>query len=182
MSGIIWTVLIVLAIAIGGLLMIAAGKPDTFTVRRSIHIKAPQEKVFGMINDLIAWKSWSPWQNKDPGMRQTISPNSAGIDASQEWEGNSKVGTGRMTITDSVPHDRVTFRLDFLKPFKATNMAGFVLREEAEGTEVIWTMNGPAPLISKIMDTLMNMDKMIGRDFEQGLANLKALSERPVGV
>ncbi len=178
MPGIIWTVLIVAMIAIGALLMIAAGKPDTFTVRRSIHIKAPRDKVFGMINDLAAWKSWSPWQNKDPGMRQTISPNSAGVGAYQEWQGNSKVGTGRMAITDSVAHERITFRLDFLKPFKATNMAGFVLREEADGTEVIWTMNGPAPLISKIMDTLMNMDKMIGKDFEQGLANLKAVSER----
>lgn len=177
MSGIIWTVLIIAVVAIGAILMIAAGKPDTFTVRRSIHIKAPREKVFALINDLVAWKSWSPWQNKDPAMRQTISPNSAGIGASQEWEGNSKVGTGRMAITDSVPHERITFRLDFLKPFKATNMAGFVLREEADGTEVIWTMNGPAPLVSKIMDTLMNMDKMIGRDFEEGLNKLKTLVE-----
>ena len=177
MSGLIWTVLVIAAVAIGALLVIAVGKPDTFTVRRSIHIKAPQEKVFGMINDMVAWKSWSPWQTKDPGMRQTISPNSAGVGASQEWDGNSKVGTGRMTITDSVPHDRITLRLDFLKPFKATNMAGFVLREDAQGTEVIWTITGPAPLISKIMDTLMNMDRMIGRDFEQGLANLKAISE-----
>ncbi len=96
MSGIIWTVLIIAVVAIGAILMIAAGKPDTFTVRRSIHIKAPREKVFALINDLVAWKSWSPWQNKDPAMRQTISPNSAGIGASQEWEGNSKVGTGRM--------------------------------------------------------------------------------------
>jgi uncharacterized protein YndB with AHSA1/START domain len=162
--------------------MMAAGKPDTFTVRRSIHIKAPQEKVFGMIDDLVAWKSWSPWQSKDPAMRQTFSPNSVGVGASQEWEGNSKVGAGRMAITDSVPHDRITLRLDFLKPFKATNMAGFVLRQDADGTEVIWTMNGPAPLITKIMDTLMSMDKMIGRDFEQGLANLKALSERSTEV
>ncbi len=178
MSGILWTVLIIVAVAVGALLVIAAGKPDTFTVRRAIHIKAPQEKVFALINDLVAWKSWSPWQEKDPAMHQTISPNSAGVGAFQEWRGNSKVGTGRMAITDSVPHDRITLRLDFLKPFKATNIAGFVLRQDAEGTEVIWTMNGPAPLISKIMDTLMNMDRMIGRDFEQGLANLKAVSER----
>jgi uncharacterized protein YndB with AHSA1/START domain len=177
MSGILWTVLIIVAAAAGALLLIAAGKPDTFTVRRSIHIKAPRDKVFGQINDIAAWKSWSPWQGKDPAMRQTISADSVGVGAYQEWEGNSKVGTGRMAITDSVPHERITFRLDFLKPFKATNMAGFVLREEAEGTEVIWTMNGPAPLISKIMDTLMNMDKMIGRDFEQGLQKLKTLVE-----
>jgi uncharacterized protein YndB with AHSA1/START domain len=178
MSGIVWTVLVIVAVAIVAVLVIAAGKPDTLTVRRSTHINASQEKVFGLINDLVAWKSWSPWQNKDPDMRQTISPNSVGVGAFQEWEGNSKVGTGRMAITDSVPYERITFRLDFLKPFKATNMAGFVLRADATGTEVIWTMTGPAPLISKIMDTIMNMDKMIGKDFERGLADLKAISER----
>ncbi len=177
MSGMIWTILVVAAGAAGVLLVMAVGKPDTFTVRRALHINASSEKIFPLINDLAAWKSWSPWQEKDPAMRQTISPVSVGEGAFQEWDGNSKVGTGRMVITDSVPHERVTMRLDFFKPFKATNMAGFILREDASGTEVIWTMTGPAPLMSKIMDILMNMDRMIGRDFEQGLANLKRLSE-----
>ena len=178
MPGILTSILILLACALAVLLAMAASKPNTFRVERSIHIRASRDTIFSEINDLARWNAWSPWAKKDPAMKQTISAVSAGTGAWQAWEGNSQVGSGRMEITESVHPARVAIKLNFLKPFKAENTGLLHLKEDGDSTQVIWSMEGPAPLISKVMDTLFNMDKMIGRDFEAGLANLKGLTER----
>jgi uncharacterized protein YndB with AHSA1/START domain len=157
-------------------LLLAWRKPDTFRVERSIAIDAPAEKVFPFINDLALWDRWSPWAGKDPNMKTTLSAPAAGVGAYQEWDGDRNVGSGRMEITASEPTRRVVYALTFLKPFKATNQAVFAIEGEGPVT-VRWTMTGPAPLMSKVMDLLMNMDRMIGKDFEQGLAKLKQLAE-----
>ena len=171
-------ILVLLALAIGGLLLLASRKPDTFSVERRIGINAPGSVVFDQINTLKAWEAWSPWLKKDPAMRQTYSGPDAGVGASHAWEGNGQVGSGAMTITGSIPDQKIVMRLDFLKPFKATNFAEFTLQSDGSGTTiVIWAMTGQAKLITKVMDVLMNMDKMIGRDFEAGLASLKAVCE-----
>ncbi|MFM9975928.1 MAG: SRPBCC family protein [Beijerinckiaceae bacterium] len=152
-------------------------KPDRFLIARKIRINAPREKVFPLINTIQRWTEWSPWQTKDPAIQQTLGPITEGIGAYQEWKGNNKVGEGRMEIVESAALSRIVYRLDFLRPMKAQNRAVFTLTDTGGATEVTWEMDGPSPLLSKIMDTLMNMDKMIGRDFENGLANLKKLSE-----
>lgn len=175
---IIGVILVLLAIAVGGLLVIASKKPDIFRVERRASINAPAAVIFAEINTIRAWEAWSPWQKKDPAMRQVYSGPAAGVGAAQAWEGNGQVGKGMMMISESVPDQKVVFRLDFEKPFKANNIAEFTLQSEGNGTTVvIWGMHGPAPLLSKVMDVLMNMDKMCGRDFDAGLANLKAICE-----
>ncbi len=158
------------------ILLLAWRKPDTFRVERSITINAPAEKVYPFINDLALWDRWSPWAGKDPNMKTTRGPVTAGVGAFQEWDGDRSVGTGRMEITASEPTRRVVYALTFLKPFKATNQAVFDIDGDGPVT-VRWAMTGPAPLMSKVMDLLMNMDRMVGKDFEQGLARLKELAE-----
>lgn len=168
-----WIVaLLVLAFAV--VLFLAARKPDEFVVQRRAIIPATPDAVFAEINDLARWQNWSPWARKDPNAVFNFTENTIGPGASLAWAGNKQVGTGRMTIAESKSGMLVRYRLEFEKPFKAANMASFELSPASGGTEVIWSMRGPAPLISKIMDLLMNMDRMIGRDFEQGLANLAA--------
>lgn len=169
--------MLVVGLAIGAIVGLATRKPDIFRVERRSVIKAPAEALFARINDLRAWQAWSPWQRKDPAMRQVYSGPDAGLGATQAWEGNAQVGKGMMTIIESDPVHRVALRLAFEKPFKATNIVEFTLVPVGDDTEVIWSMHGPANLMTKIMDLLMNMDRMCGRDFEAGLANLKASFE-----
>lgn len=170
-------VLLVLVGAICGLLFVASRKPDTFRVERRLRIAATPAAIFPHLNDLEAWQAWSPWARKDPNAKNTFGAVRAGKGASMRWEGNKEVGVGTMTITESAPDSSVTMRLDMEKPFKATNFAEFTLKPDGTSTEVIWSLHGPAPLMTKIMDLLMNMDRMIGRDFEAGLTNLKARVE-----
>lgn len=167
--------LVVAALAV--ILFLALRKPDTFKIERRAVIAAPPEVVFGQINDLVAWQAWSPWAKKDPDARQSFGATTAGVGAQFGWDGNKNVGKGAMTITHSMPGERVVFRLDFEKPFKATNIAEFALRPVGPGTEVIWEMTGRADFMFKVMDVLMGMDKMVGRDFEAGLGSLKAICE-----
>jgi uncharacterized protein YndB with AHSA1/START domain len=175
MQYLLYAILIVFA-AQAVILLLAMRKPDRFRIERSISIDAPPAKVFPFLNDLAQWDRWSPWATKDPNMRKTLSPATAGVGAWQEWDGDRNVGTGRMEIAESRPNDMVAYALTFLKPFKATNRAEFTI--EGQGPVVVrWTMTGPSPLMSKVMDLLMNMDRMIGRDFESGLARLKQLAE-----
>jgi uncharacterized protein YndB with AHSA1/START domain len=171
-------ILLVLAGAVCGLLLMASRKPDTFRVERRARIAATPEVIFPHINDLEIWQAWSPWARKDPNAKNTFGAVRAGKGASMRWEGNKEVGVGTMTITETVPNSALTMCLDFEKPFKATNFAEFSLKPEGASTEVIWSLHGPAPLMTKIMDLLMNMDRMIGRDFEAGLSNLKARVEK----
>ena len=172
------TILIVVVVLIGGVLAMAATKPDTFSVQRSASIKAPPEKIFAVVNDFHRWPDWSPWEKLDPGMKRTQSGAPAGKGAVYEWDGNSKAGAGRMEIVESAPASKVGIQLDFIKPLEGHDMAEFTLVPQGDATQVTWTMRGPAPFISKLMQVFVSMDSMIGKDFEEGLANLKALAEK----
>lgn len=171
-------VLVIVAVAIVAVLIIASTKPDTFRIERRATIKAPPEKIFALINDFHAWPLWSPWEKKDPAMQRTHSGAPAGKGAVYAWEGNKNVGKGSMEIMESTPSSRVIIKLDFLSPFEAHNTADFVLTPENGGTTVVWAMYGPNIFMSKVMSTVMSMDKMVGKDFEEGLANMKAAAEK----
>ena len=169
---------VVLAIVIAVVLILAAAKPDTFRVQRGATMKAPPEKIFSLINDFHQWGKWSPWENRDPAMTRSFSGAESGQGAVYAWEGNKNVGSGRMEILDAATPSKIIIKLDFLKPFEAHNMAEFTMLPQGDATSVNWVMHGPAPFMSKMMQVFMNMDKMIGKDFEAGLANLKGLAER----
>jgi len=169
---------IVLAVVLAGVLIFAASKPDKFRVQRSTSIKAPPEKIFPLINDFRGWGAWSPYEKRDPEMKRAYSGAATGKGAVYEWDGNKNVGKGRMEITDTAPPSRIAIKLDFLEPFEAHNTAEFTMDGKGDYTSVTWAMYGPANYISKLMGVFFNMDKMIGRDFEAGLANLKAISEK----
>ena len=171
-------ILLVVVVLIGALLAYAATRPDTFRVERAAVIKAPPAKVFALIDDFHQWAGWSPWEKLDPSMKRSHSGAASGKGAVYAWEGNGDVGAGRMEILETTAPSRVLIRLDFIKPFEARNTAEYTLRPEGEATRVTWAMYGPAPFVSKLMQVFVSMDKMIGTDFEQGLANLKALAER----
>jgi len=171
-------ILIVIVVAIAGVLIVAATKPDSFRVQRSTSIKAPPDRIFPMINDLDTWRSWSPYETKDPAMKRTFGAVTRGKGAVYEWDGDRNVGQGRMEIMESAPPSRVTIKLDFLKPFEAHNTAEFTLEPQGENTNVTWAIFGPMPYVSKVMSTFFNMDTMIGKDFEVGLAGLEAAAEK----
>lgn len=171
-------ILLVVVVLIGALLAYAATRPDTFRVERAAVIKAPPAKVFALIDDFHQWAGWSPWEKLDPSMKRSHSGAASGKGAVYAWEGNGDVGAGRMEILETTAPSRVLIRLDFIKPFEARNTAEYTLRPEGEATRVTWAMYGPAPFVSKLMQVFVSMDAMIGKDFEQGLANLKALAER----
>jgi uncharacterized protein YndB with AHSA1/START domain len=176
MIEVITIIAIVLVLAIVVILILAAMKPDTFRVERKAAISAPTEKLFALISDFHQWRSWSPWENRDPELKRSYSGAERGKGAVYGWEGNKNVGSGRMEILEASP-SQIVIKLDFLKPFEAHNQAEFTLTPQGDatnvGTEVTWAMHGPAPFVSKMMQVFMNMDKMIGRDFEAGLANLQ---------
>jgi uncharacterized protein YndB with AHSA1/START domain len=169
---------IIVVLLIVGVLLTAATRPDTFIVQRTAVIKAPPDKVFPYINDFERWTAWSPWEKKDPAMKRSYGAAKSGKGAKYAWEGNSEVGQGSMEIAESVAPQRVALRLDFVKPFEAHNNVEFVLKPEGGATRVSWRMEGPVPYLAKIVHLFMNMDKMVGGDFEAGLANLKAAAER----
>ena len=169
---------VVLAIAIAVVLILAAAKPDTFSVQRGATMKASPEKIFSLINDFHQWGKWSPWENRDPAMTRSFSGAESGQGAVYAWEGNKNVGSGRMEILDASTPSKIIIKLDFLKPFEAHNTAEFTMLPQGDATSVNWVMHGPAPFMSKMMQVFMNMDRMIGKDFEAGLANLKGLAER----
>jgi Polyketide cyclase / dehydrase and lipid transport len=172
-------VLVVVALAY------AATKPDTFRVQRSTSINAPPEKILPLVKDLRSHGTWSPWEKKDPAMKRTYSGAASGKGAVYEWDGNKNIGKGRMEITDASP-SKVVFKMDFLKPFEAHNMAEITMTPQGESanagtnvsTNVTWAIYGPNLFLGKVMGLVCNMDKMIGREFETGLANLKTLSEK----
>jgi uncharacterized protein YndB with AHSA1/START domain len=172
------TVAIGIAVLIAAILVFAATKPDTFRVQRSATIKAPPEKIFAILNDFQRWETWSPWEEKDPAMKRTFSVVTGGKGAVYSWEGNKDVGQGRMEIADSVPPSRLAIKLDFLKPFEAHNMVEFTLAPQGDATNVTWAMQGRSPYFVKIIHVFVDMDTLVGKDFETGLANLKAVAEK----
>ncbi len=171
------TIAIVVLAAIGLLLAFAAAQPDTFKVQRSANIKAPPEKLYGLINDMKAFNTWNPYNLKDPNIKGEYQGPQAGPGAAYHFTGNKDVGKGSVTITDSAP-SKVTMKLDMIEPFEGHNVVEFVLAPKGDSTEVTWAMHGPSPYVGKVMGLIFNMDKMIGRDFEAGLANLKAKAEK----
>jgi uncharacterized protein YndB with AHSA1/START domain len=178
MSEIITIIALVLAVAIMVVLILASGKPNTFSVRRATSVKAPPEKIFPLINDFHQWGSWSPYENKDPAMKRSYSGAASGKGAVYGWEGNKNVGSGRMEILDTSAPSKIVIKLDFFTPFEGHNTAEFTMLPQGDTTQVTWLMHGPAPFMSKVMQVFMNLDNMIGKDFEVGLANLKRLTEK----
>jgi uncharacterized protein YndB with AHSA1/START domain len=173
-----FNIAIIVVLVIAAVLVLAAMRPDIFRVERSTRIKAPPDKIFALINDFRSWAAWSPYERLDPAMKRTQSGEPSGKGAVYAWEGNNKVGQGRMEILESSAPSKVVIKLDFLKPFEAHNTAEFTLQQQADETAVTWAMYGPAPFVAKVMGLFVNMDKMVGKDFETGLANLKALAEK----
>jgi len=168
---------LIVVLAIAGVLGFAALKPDTFRVQRTASIKAPPEKIYALITDLNGWRTWSPYEKKDPAMKRTLSGAASGKGAVYEWDGNKNVGKGRMEIIEATPSSKVLIKLDFLAPLEGHNTAEFDLQGKGDSTDVTWAIYGPSPFVSKVMQVFFNMDKMIGNDFESGLANLKAVAE-----
>ena len=173
------TILVIIVVVIAIILLLAMSKPNSFRVERGAAIQAPPERIFPLINEFPNWPRWSPWEKLDPAMKKDMSGPPSGVGSSYAWEGNSKAGKGRMEITESDQPRRVKIDLNFIKPFKSNNVTEFNLQPRDGGTHVHWTMDGPAPLMTKVMMVFMNMDKMVGKDFEEGLANLKRVAEAP---
>jgi hypothetical protein len=159
-------------------LVLAAMQSNTFRVERSADMQAPPDRVFAQINDFHKWTAWSPWEKLDPALNRTYGGPESGKGTTYDWEGNKQVGKGRMEITESLPPSKITIKLDFLKPFEAHNTTEFTFSPRGGGTAVSWAMTGQRPFMFKVMCLFMNMDNMIGKDFEKGLANLKGVVEK----
>jgi uncharacterized protein YndB with AHSA1/START domain len=172
----VWIVIAVIAAVIACILIYAATRPDIFQVQRTTTIGAPPEKIFPLINDLHAHTAWSPFE-KDPNMKRTHSGAAQGKGAVYEWDGDRKVGSGRLAIADSTPSN-ITMILEMFKPFKAHNTVNFLLEPQGNATRITWAMHGRQPYMAKLMSTVINCDKMVGSQFEEGLAKMKALAER----
>jgi carbon monoxide dehydrogenase subunit G len=159
------------------LIVVIAGRPDEFTVTRAANISAPPENVFPHVNDLHKWEAWSPWAKLDPNAKNSFEGAASGVGAAMSWDGNKKVGAGRMTIVESAPNNLIRIKLEFLKPFKATNTAEFTFKPDGNQTDVTWSMTGKNNFFFKAFGLFMDCDKMIGKDFEKGLASMKSVAE-----
>lgn len=174
----IWKMaLIAVAVVFAGFAAVVATRPAEFRIERSATIQAPAEAVFANVNTLKRWDAWSPWAKLDPQAKHTFEGPEAGVGAVYAWAGNDKVGEGKMTITESTPTTSVKLQLDFVKPWASTNWAEFTFTAEGTGTKVTWAMHGKNNFASRAFGLFVNMDKMIGGDFEQGLAQLKTMTE-----
>ena len=158
-------------------IVVIAGQPGEFKLSRSAKIAAPPEKVFPHVNDFHNWEAWSPWAKMDPACKNTFAGASSGTGAIFSWVGNNKVGEGRMTILESRPSDFIRIQIEFFKPFKATNTAEFGFQPEGGQTVVTWSMSGKNNFMGKIFGLFVNCEKMVGRDFEKGLAAMKSVVE-----
>lgn len=167
-------ILIGAAAVVAGILGYAATRPDQFRVERSARIDAPPDRVFEKLSDFREWRSWSPWEELDPAMNRTLSGSPSGPGAVYEWSGNKKVGSGRMEILEADPPRKLAIQLDFITPFEAHNRTEFTLTPAGAGTDVNWAMIGTHMFVTKVMCLFVSMDKMVGKDFEKGLAKLKA--------
>jgi hypothetical protein len=171
------TFALIAGVAIAALLLYAATRPDIFQVERSTRIKAAPERLHGLINDLHQFNAWNPYNRKDPAMRPAYRGPASGPGAAFDFQGNTDVGKGSIEIVDSAP-GKVTMKLDMLEPFEGHNLIEFRLVPQGDTTEVTWAMHGPNRFIGKLLGVFMNMDRMVGRDFEAGLENLRAQAER----
>lgn len=171
-------VAVLLAIAIVAILGLAATKPDTLRVQRSIVIKAPPERIFPLIADFRQWPNWSPYEQKDPAMKRSYDGAERGKGAVYAWDGDKNVGSGRMEILEADAPQKIVIKLDFFTPFEGHNTAEFTMLPQGDGTQVTWLMHGPARFLTKLIQVFMSLDHMIGKDFEAGLANLKRITEK----
>jgi uncharacterized protein YndB with AHSA1/START domain len=170
------TTLIVIAVVIAGLVAFISSRPGTFRTERSAHIDAPPEKVFPFIQDFHEWTKWSPFEKLDTDLKRSYSGAPSGKGAGYAWEGKN-AGSGSMVILEATPPSKVVIQLDFMKPFEAHNTAEFTMTPETGGTRVTWAMFGPQPFMAKAMGLFMSMDKIVGGQFDEGLANLKRNAE-----
>jgi Polyketide cyclase / dehydrase and lipid transport len=170
-------ILIIVAIIVVAFVVIVAMRPSEFRVTRSTTISAPPPAVFAQVNDFHKWEAWNPWGKIDPGMKQAYEGAPAGTGAIYTWTGNKEVGEGRMTITESRPSDLIRIKLEFFRPFRANNTTEFSFKPERNQTAVTWSMTGDNNFIAKAVHLFMNMDKMVGGQFEKGLAQMKAVVE-----
>lgn len=168
---------IVLAALIVGVLAFAATKPDTFHFERTTTIAAPPERIQPLIADFRRWTEWSPWEKLDPNLQRTYSGTASGQGAIYEWSGDNSVGSGRMEIVAATPTE-VDIKLDFIEPMEASNTSKFVLTPGGDSTTVLWSMDGPMPYFTKVVTVFVSMDSLLAKDFEQGLADLKAAAEK----
>jgi hypothetical protein len=171
-------VVIAVAVLLAALLALAATRPASFRIQRTTSIQAPPEKIYPLIHDFHNWGMWSPYEKLDPTMAKTYSGAANGQGAVYEWVGNSKAGTGRMEIIGASPPSKITIKLDFLKPFEGHNVSEFALDPRGGATNVTWSMYGPNSFMAKVMSIFMSMDRLLGKEFENGLANLKAVAEK----
>jgi polyketide cyclase/dehydrase/lipid transport protein len=172
-------------VALIALFLIAvATRPGAFRIERSAQINAPAAVVFAQVNDFKHWDGWSPWAKLDPNMTKTIAGAPQGVGATYAWSGNNQVGEGRMTIIESKPNEKVGIKLEFLKPWQATNLATFLFDARGPATQVTWVMEGTNNFMGKAVAMFMDMDAVIGKEFEKGLAQMKTLAEaeHPEGI
>ncbi len=170
-------ILIGLVVIIGGLCAFIATRPSAMHIERTVTVAAPAEVAFAQVNDFHNWKAWSPWEKLDPTMKTTFSGAPTGPGAHYAWVGNKEVGEGAMTITSAQPNEKVVIKLEFIKPWTATNIVTFGFKGTGDSTAVTWAMDGEQNFMMKAMGVFMNMDKMIGDDFDKGLADLKKAAE-----
>lgn len=167
-----------LLVAIAGVLGYAAIQPDNFRIARSTTIRASPEKIYPLMSDFRRGAEWSPYEKKDPDMKRRYSGAASGKGAIYEFEGNGEIGAGRIEITEATPPSKVVLKLDIVKPIHASNTIEYTIAPKGDVTEVTWAMHGHQPLLARAMCLFFNMDKMVGADFEAGLASLKAIAEK----
>jgi len=171
-------VLLVLAIGIGGFAVFVATRPDSYKVERTAKIEAPADVVFAQLDNFKAWSEWSPWDKLDPNMKKTFEGPAQGVGASYSWQGNDKVGKGKMTVTEVTPPTAIAYRLEFIEPFASVAQTRFSVKPEGDkAAAVTWAMEGKNNFIGKAFGVFMDMDKMIGKDFDKGLGSLKTIVE-----
>jgi hypothetical protein len=177
MVAVLTTIAVTLLVLIAGVLIFILTRPDSFRLERSAQIAAPAQVVFPLIDDFHEWTRWSPWEKLDPNMTKTFGGPARGVGSTYYWNGNQKAGEGRMTILESNPDEHISIKLEFMKPFKSTNQAIFRLTPGGSGTNVNWIMTGNNNFVGKMFYPFM--DKAVGKDFEQGLANLNSVATGP---
>jgi uncharacterized protein YndB with AHSA1/START domain len=170
-------IILVLTILIAGFLIFVATRPAHFSITRSAVFPSSPDKVFPLVNDFHQWGEWSPWAKMDPNSKVTIGGPPSGVGATHAWSGNNEVGEGSMLITESRPNELIKLDLNFIKPMQAKNLTVFTFKPSGTGTEVTWTMSGENGFMGKLFGVIINCDKMVGGQFETGLANMKAVAE-----
>lgn len=170
-------ILFLIAFTVGALAAIVAMRPSHYRIARSTVIQTSPEGVFPLVNDFRNWSQWSPWEKLDPNMKKTFSGAESGKGSSYSWVGNSDAGEGRMTLEESNPNERIGIKLEFIKPFESVSTTTFQFKPEGQATAVTWEMSGENGFVEKAFGLFMDMDEMVGSDFEKGLAQLKSVAE-----